>query len=471
MTTPAESAVAPPPPDPSADSQAPEGRVPLREALAFWLKLGFVSFGGPAGQIALMHEQLVERRRWISEKRFMHALNYCMLLPGPEAQQLATYLGWLMHRSVGGIAAGMLFVLPSFLLIALIAWGYLLYGHLPVVAGLFDGIKPAVLALVLAAGWRIGKRALHNARLWAIAAGAFIALHLFGLAFPLVIVVAAALGTLASPSRGEPSSSSGGSVSGQAASSDPAAGELKPRALIDDDTPPPAHARPGTARLVAQLAAGIALWLGGWALCSALASGSATLTDMAGFFTQAALLTFGGAYAVLPYVHQAAVEHYQWVTASQMLDALALGETTPGPLIMIVAFVGFIGSWTQQVFGPGQLAAAGWAGAAVATFFTFLPSFLFILVGGPLVESTRSLPRLGAALEAITAAVVGVIASLALALAQALVFKPGSAPPDWLSAVGAALALWLLVRVKTPIITTLVIFGLVGVVLRLTGLR
>ena len=492
--------------------------VPFADALLFWLKLGFISFGGPAGQIALMHEHLVERRRWISEKRFMHALNYCMLLPGPEAQQLATYLGWLMHRSAGGILAGLLFVLPSFILITLIAWGYMAYGHLPAVSGLMEGIKPAVVALVLVAGWRMGSRTLRQVRLGLIAIGAFVALHLGGLPFPLVIAAAALVGLISGrttapaegPAGGRTTTPAGGPAGGhtttpaggpaashpqsaapraatpQAATAPthpPSAGGSAPdsaaqpggaapfaRALIDDDTPAPAHARARPARLLAIAAAGLALWALGWLLCHRLSASGTTLIDMAGFFTQAALVTFGGAYAVLPYVHQAAVEHYGWLTSAQMLDALALGETTPGPLIMIVAFVGFVGGWTQQIFGADSLPNAGLAAALVATYFTFLPSFIFILAGGPLVEATRNLPRLDATLAAITAAVVGVIASLAVVLARAVSVRPDGGV-DPLALMAVVLAWWLLARRKWPVITTLAVFGAAGVALRLTGLR
>lgn len=457
------------PSSPRACADSALRRVPWSQALAFWLKLGFISFGGPAGQIALMHEQVVERARWISEKRFLHALNYCMLLPGPEAQQLATYLGWLMHRNLGGILAGLLFVLPSFFLITLLAWAYLLYGHLPWASGLLDGIKPAVVALVIAAGWRIGTRTLRTTPLLLIALAAFLALFGLNLPFPLVIAVAALAGFMMRPATQAP-----GAHAVAHASTTDSRGKADPipygRALIDDDTPPPAHARPSRRVLVAIVVVGLSLWAIGWWACSVLAPGE-TLTDMAGFFTRAALLTFGGAYAVLPYVHQAAVEHYQWVSAAQMLDALALGETTPGPLIMIVAFVGFVGGYTQTLFGADHAAAAGWAAAAVATFFTFLPSFLFILVGGPLVESTRSLPRLDRTLTAITASVVGVIASLALALAQAVLWRGDQQSPDWLACLAAALAAWLFIRHKASVIITIACFGAAGMLAALMGWR
>jgi chromate transporter len=363
-----------------------------------------------------------------------------------------------------------------------------------------------VVALVLVAGWRMGSRTLRQVRLGLIAVGAFVALHLGGLPFPLVIAAAALVGLIGGrtttpaegpaggrittpaegPAASHPQSAAPRAATPQAATAPthpPSAGGSAPdsaaqagsaapfaRALIDDDTPAPAHARARPARLLAIAAAGLALWALGWLLCHRISASGTTLIDMAGFFTQAALVTFGGAYAVLPYVHQAAVEHYGWLTSAQMLDALALGETTPGPLIMIVAFVGFIGGWTQQIFGADSLPNAGLAAALVATYFTFLPSFIFILAGGPLVEATRNLPRLDATLAAITAAVVGVIASLAVVLARAVSVRPDGGV-DPLALMAVALAWWLLARRKWPVITTLAVFGAAGVALRLTGLR
>jgi chromate transporter len=387
------------------DTRPPPQPVGFWTALRFWLKLGFISFGGPAGQIAIMHSELVERRRWISEKRFLHALNYCMLLPGPEAQQLATYIGWLLHRGRGGIAAGVLFVLPSLFILIALSWVYLVYGQLPVVAGLFYGIKPAVTALVLHAAHRIGGRALGNRWLWGIAAAAFLAIFALGAPFPLIVLIAALIGHFGA--RWAPSVFSVGGSHG-------AAGSGFGPALIDDDTPPPPHARFSRAGLLRVLLIGLALWLLAFALLLAHGGWQGSLTQMGWFFTKAALLTIGGAYAVLPYVYQGAVEQYQWLSATQMIDGLALGETTPGPLIMVVAFVAFVGGWTHQVLG----AAAPFLGAALAavvvSFFTFLPSFVFILAGGPFVESTHGQLRFTAPLTAITAAVVGVILNLAL---------------------------------------------------------
>jgi chromate transporter len=435
----------------------PEARpVPISfwEAFRFWLKLGFVSFGGPAGQIAIMHTELVERRRWISEKRFLHALNYCMLLPGPEAQQLATYIGWLMHRTWGGIAAGALFVLPSLFILIALSWVYLAYGSQPVVAGIFYGIKPAVTALVVHAAHRIGSRALKNGWLWGIAAAAFVAIFALGMPFPLIVVLAALVGHVGG--RLAPQVFVVGGAHGSA-------GQAWGPALIDDDTPPPSHALFTRQRLAGVLAVGLGLWLAAMAVLCSLHGWDGALSRMGWFFTKAALLTFGGAYAVLPYVYQGAVEQHHWLTGPQMIDGLALGETTPGPLIMVVAFVGFVGGWTQQVFGPDALFTAGVVAACVVTFFTFLPSFIFILAGGPLIESTHGNLRLTAPLTAITAAVVGVILNLAMFFAYHVLWPQGwSGGLDVLSAaiaLGAALALF---RFKMGVMTLLGICALVG---------
>ncbi len=406
------------------------------EALRFWLKLGLLSFGGPAGQIALMHEELVERKRWISERRYLHALNYCMVLPGPEAQQLATYIGWLLHGVRGGIVAGALFVLPSLVLLIALSWLYMAHGQTPAVAAVLWGIKPAVTALVLAAAWRIGKRSLKHPLLWAIAVAAFFALQVLQLPFPAVVLGAGLIGVVAH--RFVPQAFQGGGGHGSA--------KLLPRpAVIDDHTPTPAHARFTRARLVRTLIVGLGLWAVAMATLVALSGWQATLSQMGWFFTKAALLTFGGAYAVLPYVAQSAVEHYGWLTAPQMIDGLALGETTPGPLIMVVAFVAFVGGWTQQVLGPDHLMAGAALAACVVTFFTFLPSFVFILAGGPLVEATHGHMKLQAPLTAITAAVVGVIVTLAIFFAEHVLWPQGFAGPfDWPSAalgVAAAVAL------------------------------
>ncbi|KQW66300.1 chromate efflux transporter [Methylibium sp. Root1272] len=443
----------------SPSDTAPPAEVGLREAFAFWLKLGFISFGGPAGQISIMHQELVERRRWISEQRFLHALNYCMVLPGPEAQQLATYIGWLMHRTWGGLVAGGLFVLPSLFILVALSWVYLAYGELPAVEGVLYGIKPAVTAIVVFAAWRIGSRALKNAWLWAIAVAAFVAIFALHTPFPLIVLAAGLLGHLGGRYRPDRFAVGGGHGQGAAC--------LGP-ALIDDDTPTPAHARFSWPHATRVLAVFAVLWLVVLGALSLAFGWSAVLTQMGWFFTKAALLTFGGAYAVLPYVYQGAVEHYQWLTAPQMIDGLALGETTPGPLIMVVAFVGFVGGWTHAVFGPDALFAAGATAAAVVTFFTFLPSFLFILLGGPFIETTHGKLRFTAPLTGITAAVVGVIVNLAVFFAYHVLWPDGLAGRfEWASALIGAAAAVALFRFKVGVIPVVLMAGVLGLAWRL----
>ena len=420
--------------------------VSFAEAFRFWLKLGFISFGGPTGQIAIMHQELVERRRWISEGRFLHALNYCMVLPGPEAQQLATYIGWLMHRTWGGIVAGGLFVLPSVFILIALSWIYLTYGKVPVVAGIFYGIKPAVVAIVLAAAWRIGQRALKHPALWGIAAAAFVAIFAFDAPFPVIVLTAGIIGYFGGRFFPE--------IFSQKQNHN-GRGAYGP-ALIDDDTPTPAHARFSWAKLAAYVGAGLTLWTLAIVALATAGGWDGTLAQMGLFFSKAALLTFGGAYAVLPYVYQGAVEHYGWLTGPQMIDGLALGETTPGPLIMVVAFVGYVG--------------AGVAGALVATYFTFLPSFVFIFAGAPFIETTHGNLKFSAPLAGITAAVVGVIVNLALFFAWH-VFWPGgwAGRFDWISALVGAAAFVALFRFKAgimPVIGACALAGLAVTLLR-----
>lgn len=402
------------------------------EAFVYWLKLGFISFGGPAGQISMMHQELVEKRRWISERRFLHALNYCMLLPGPEAQQLAVYLGWMLHRTWGGIVAGTLFLLPSLFILAFLTWLYLAYGDVLIVEGIFNGIKPAVVAIVVFAAWRIGSRALKNKVLWAFAVVSFIAIFFLKVPFPLIVLAAAIAGFIGGYMRPELFTAEGGHG---------ASGKDYGKALIDDDTPPPAHAKFSLKKLLVMTGVFVVIWaIAMWLLPEG------TLSDMGEFFTKAALVTFGGAYAVLPYVYQGGVEQYQWLTATQMMDGLALGETTPGPLIMVVAFVGFVGGWTHELFGSDALFLAGFVAASVATFFTFLPSYLFILAGGPLIESTHGNLKFTAPLTGITAAVVGVIFNLGVFFGWHVLFPTGwDGGFEWfyaLVAIWAFIALW-----------------------------
>ncbi len=434
-------------------------QVSLAEAWLFWLKLGLISFGGPAGQISIMHQELVEKRRWLSERRFLHALNYCMLLPGPEAQQLATYIGWLLHRTRGGLIAGGLFVLPSLFILIALSWLYIVYGDVPLVAGLFYGIKPAVTAIVVQAAYRIGSRTLKNPWLLAIAAASFVAIFAFNLPFPLIVLGAGVCGYLGG--RLWPASFSvAGGHAGAKASFGPA--------LIDDHTPPPDHARFSTTRLGLILLAGATLWLLPMGVLTGLYGWDGTLTQMAWFFTKAALLTFGGAYAVLPYVYQGAIDHYGWLTPTQMIDGLALGETTPGPLIMVVAFVAFVGAYVQQLFGPEQAFLAGAVAAMLVTWFTFLPSFLFILAGGPLVESTHGALKFTAPLTGITGAVVGVIANLALFFAYHVIWPEGFAGRfDWPSALIATAAALLLLRYKRGVIEVIALCALLGLAVHL----
>jgi chromate transporter len=372
-------------------------------AVGYWLKLGCISFGGPAGQIAMMHHELVEKRRWISESHFLDALNFCMLLPGPEAQQLATYLGWRLHGWRGGVAAGVLFVLPSVFILLGLSWLFMAGGHLPWLAAIFYGLLPAVIAVVAAAVLRIGKKALKSPLLWAIALTSFIAIYQFGVNFLWIIGGAAVVGWIGKmtlpgqfPAAGGHGSSSG----------------MSEQAYLEL----PASPLPTWRRAAGVIGAGLSLWwlpilaVGGWL------GWESTAFKQGLFFSKAALVTFGGAYAVLPYVAQQAVENFHWLSHAQMMSGLGLAETTPGPLIMVLQFVGFVGGWQQ----PGTMAplAAAIIGALVTTWATFLPCFLFVFLGAPHVEKLRSQPRLGAALAAITAAVVGVILNLGVKFAE-----------------------------------------------------
>ena len=401
-----------------------------------------------------MHQDLVEKKRWISEQRYLHALNYCMLLPGPEAQQLAIYIGWLMHRTWGGVIAGGLFVLPSLFILIGLSWIYLAFGHLSAVAGVLYGIKPAVTAIVLFAAYRIGSRALKNWLLWTMAALAFLAIFALAAPFPLIVLVAALLGAIGGKFAPQKFAVGGGHGAAQ---------HSYGPALIDDDTPIPAHARFSWLNLSKLIFVGLILWGGAIGFLCARYGWNGALTQMGWFFTKAALLTFGGAYAVLPYVYQGAVEHYHWLTPQQMIDGLALGETTPGPLIMVVTFVGFVAGWTKTLFGPDQLFLAGATAAFVVTYFTFLPSFLFILAGGPLVESTHGNLKYTAPLTGITAAVVGVILNLAVFFAYHVFWPQGFAGRfDAIAALIGLSALLALLRYKAGVIPVIAACGAAG---------
>jgi chromate transporter len=398
------------PRDPGGSGDEPR-TVTLRQALPVWTAIALNSFGGPAGQIAVMHTALVDRERWISERRFLHALNYCMLLPGPEAQQLSVYIGWLLHGIRGGLIAGILFVLPGFLAILGLSLLYTLNQDTTWVQALFYGLKPAVLAVVAAAVLRVGRRAIHGRLAIAITIGSYLAFSMLGIPFPIVIIGAGLIGVIAG--RMGISLSPGGAGSGghgPAASANDATAASGPRPIIHDDGDD--ETRPSTRRTMIAVLVGIVLWLGPVLALVALFGPTNVFATQAVFFSGAAVVTFGGAYAVLTYVAQQVVEVLHWLTPLEMLDGLAMAETTPGPLIMVVEFVGFLAAFRN----PGGLdpVLAGVLGAILVTWVTFVPSFLWIFVGAPYAESLRRSPRLSAALAAITAAVVGAILNLAI---------------------------------------------------------
>lgn len=420
----------------------------FREAVRYWWWLGCISFGGPAGQIAIMHKELVEKRRWISDAHFLHALNFCMLLPGPEAQQLATYLGWRLHGARGGIAAGALFVIPSMFLLFLLGWVYVAGGHLPWLAAIFYGLLPAVIAVVAEAVLRIGKKALRSPSLVALAAASFVAIYFFHVSFVLIVLAAAVLGAVghrflpAQFPAGKGHGSSGHTAEG-------------PSLLL-----PPAP-RPTWRRALAVSLLCLALW---WLPVFGVAAWlgwESTAAQQGVFFSKAALVTFGGAYAVLPYVAQQAVETHAWLSHEQMMAGLALAETTPGPLIMVLQFVGFVGGWQH----PGALTPLGGAtlGAAITTWTTFLPCFLFVFLGAPHIERLGEQPRLSAALTAITAAVVGVILNLGVKFAlHAMWPDPGGVFDPFVAVVAAAafLAMWRFKIGLMPVIGACALLGL-----------
>jgi len=386
--------------------------IPLSEAVRVWARIAALSFGGPAGQIAVMHRILVDEKRWISEARFLHALNYCMLLPGPEAQQLATYIGWLLHKTKGGLIAGAIFVLPGFAAIMALSWLYAAYGGVGPVAALFFGLKAAVLAIVLDAVRRIGGRALKNNIMRALAAIAFVAIFFFAVPFPLIVLGAALIGYLAGRADWAPITSVGG---GHTAGNTPDEGSY----VIDDHIPD--HARPSLGWSLRICAAFLILWLGPVAALLVLLGPDNVFSEIAVFFSQMAVVTFGGAYAVLAYVAQEAVEKYGWLQPGEMLDGLGMAETTPGPLIMVTQFVGFMGAFRQATGLPPMV--AGTIGGILTTWVTFLPCFLWIFLGAPYVERLRGNRALSAALAAITAAVVGVILNLAIWFALHSLFR------------------------------------------------
>lgn len=435
--------------------------IPFLQAFFYWLKLGFISFGGPAGQISMMHQELVDKKKWISESRFLHALNYCMILPGPEAQQLATYIGWLMHGTIGGIVAGALFVLPSFFILCGLTYLYLVYGDINVMQGILFGIKPAVTAIVLFAAYRIGSKSLKNHSLQVIALIAFLCLISGKVPFPVVVFGAGLIGFF-----GSMISPKTFSISSESKPTDEKNPKNQELAIINEHTPLPEHAKFKKKKLYSFLFIALLCWALIYSGLVALYGWAGVLPQMAIFFSKAALLTFGGAYAVLPYIHQGGVIDFQWLTNEQMIDGLALGETTPGPLIMIVTYVGFIGGWTKEIFA-NQFMLSGFVAASVVTFFTFLPSFLFIFLGGQIIEATRHKIKFTAPLTAITAAVVGVILNLACFFAYHVFFPKGFAGEiEWISIVICILAIVALIRFKINIILVIGVAALIGVVLK-----
>jgi chromate transporter len=459
----------------------PARRVSFAEAFRFWLKLGWISFGGPAGQIAIMHRELVERRRWLSEERFLHALNYCMMLPGPEAQQLAVYIGWLMHRTWGGIVAGAFFVIPSVFILLALSYVYAAYGNTALVSGLLMGFKPVVVAIVVEAVLKIGGRALKRRAHFVIALAAFVSIFFLRVPFPLIVLLAALAGYAGTrfwpdafvakdKDRAGSKDDEGGAISGH-----PATGEQDDGAgtggsmtgetptVIDDRGPAPEHTRPSRGRELRVAAAGLLLWLvplavlGAWLGWNGLHAGEYL------FFTKAALVTFGGAYAVLAYVTQAVThEPYNWLSPAQAVDGLALAETTPGPLIMVLQFVGFMAGWNNPAPGLGP-AASGVLGALVTTYVTFLPCFLFIFLGAPYIERLRGHRGLSGALAGVTAAVVGVILNLALVFGVAVILPGGlGGGPEWFAVLLGAAAFVALYRLKTDVLWVVLGGGAIG---------
>lgn len=457
----------------NAATAVPHG-VTFQEAFWVWCRVALLSFGGPAGQIAVMHRILVEEKKWIGETRFLHALNYCMLLPGPEAQQLAIYIGWLMHRTIGGLVAGTLFVLPGLVAIMALSWIYAGFGTVGIVVALFFGLKAAVLAIVLEAVFRIGKRALKNSTMIALAAAAFIAIFVIGISFPWIILAAGLIGLVGQHAglvAFQPGTGGGHGPAGKGA---PLADENSRLGIGTPD-----HARPSKAWAAKVVTISLVFWFTPVVAVLMLAGGSSVFADIGTFFSKMAVVTFGGAYAVLAYVAQEAVQQYHWLRPGEMLDGLGMAETTPGPLIMVLQFVGFMAAYRN----PGSLSpmVAGTLGGLLTTWVTFVPCFLWIFAGAPYIEALRGNKALGAALSAITAAVVGVVLNLAIWFALHTLFHevwkvPGitlelpvaSSLDPWVLALSAG-AMLAVFRFKAGMIPTLAACSAAGIVLYLAG--
>ena len=443
------------------ESSGQQTQVTFWEAFRYWLKLGFISFGGPAGQIAMMHRDLVERRRWISEERFLHALNYCMLLPGPEAQQLAIYIGWLLHRTIGGIVAGAFFVIPSIFILLALSYTYAAYGNIPAVAGILSGFKPVVVAIVIEAMLKIGSRALKGWAHYLIAIAAFVAIYFLRLPFPLIVLAAGIVGLIGARTLPALFTSQRRGANGNRGAPAESQPEETSRVVIRDDLPPPAHTLPSLPRTLRVLLAGLILWLVPISALIAWRGSSSLHVEEYLFFSKAAYVTFGGAYAVLAYVTQAAVNSYGWVTHAQAVDGLALAETTPGPLIMVLQFIGFMAAWNNP--GGMSQSASGVIGALITTYTTFFPCFIYIFVGGPYIEVLRGNRNLTAALQGITAAVVGVVLNLAVIFGLTVIFPQGlSGGTNWFAVVLTVAAFIALYRFKLDVLWVVVSGGLIG---------
>ncbi|MDT4955858.1 MAG: chromate transporter [Acidobacteriota bacterium] len=437
--------------------------VSFAAAFRFWVKLGFISFGGPAGQIAIMHRELVERRRWLSEERFLHALNYCMLLPGPEAAQLAIYIGWLMHRVRGGIVAGAFFVIPSIFVLLGLSYIYAVYGNVQSVEGVLAGFKPIVVAIVVEAILKIGSRAIKRRAHLLIAATSFVAIYFLHIPFPVIVLAAGLVGLVVEGWRlGAKEKETTKPFTKQFSSTASSPRPLTPL-VIDDNAPPPVHTLPSRKRIFRVLAVGAVCWALPFAALVMWRGWNSLHAQEYRFFTQAALVTFGGAYAVLAYVTQAAAGAFGWITRVQAVDGLALAETTPGPLIMVLQFVGFMAAWRNpQGLSP---TASAIIGALITTYTTFLFCFIFIFVGAPYIEVLRGNRKLSAALSGITAAVVGVILNLALVFGAAVIWPSGfHSGTDWFATTMSAAAFVALYLLKVDVLLVVMIGGLIGFV-------
>ncbi|MER9349714.1 chromate efflux transporter [Mesorhizobium sp. M0239] len=457
-------------PDNKAVAVEPPAAPTFAEATKVWARIGLLSFGGPAGQIALMHKELVEDRRWIGEQRFLHALNYCMLLPGPEAQQLAIYVGWLLHRTIGGLVAGILFVVPGALVMLVLSSLYMLYGDMPLVAALFFGVKAAVLAIVIEAVIRIGRRALKNRVMVSIAVAAFIAIYALNVPFPLIVLFAGLTGWLGD--RIAP-----GLFSGSAHGKDDVA-DFKGAVDLMFERGELAHVKPTKWHAPRTVAIWLPLWLGPVLLIWWFTGSASVWTEIGRFFSLMAVVTFGGAYAVLAYVAQAAVQSFGWLAPGEMVDGLGLAETTPGPLILVLQFVGFIAAFRHS--GSLDPLLAGSLGALLTLWVTFTPCFFWIFLGAPYIEALRGNKALSAALGAITAAIVGVIMNLALWFGLHVIFRevhatglgmnvPVLSSIDWRAALLSGAAMIAILKLKIGMLATLALSALAGVLLAAAG--